>query len=673
MKPDSVHVAIVGTGPYGLEAAAWARARGYRVTVLERQDGIGGDWLRWGNAWSKLQSHRDGYLFSGPVDVPGEAELPAYPSREQMLAYFRAYADAAGITEHIHFGCTVTGRSAVQGGKVAVSWTDRAGNEHSLEATHVFAAPGRVNQRREPRFAGQDAFTGRVAWGSGCDLDGFDFTGKAVVVVGHGSFAVENARHALEAGAASVILLARHDQVVMSRAAGYFVERHVDRRMPATAVLETLRAPYRLVGREGAALDELFFAPSHAMFPTSDFYFLARVSGKLCVVIGEVARLGATAVETVAGASIPADVVIKCVGFAQDKRFDRAMRADLHKGGRCSVFHHSNVTMRMSRTSPFTGGAGGFRHSSPCYAFMASVECLAGSELAARTAALRTRVAERSRTRQSLCQFLGEQQREWAGYCELLGVRTAYPYTLQDMRAWEALLGGSAPAAARAGPSEPAPPQPEKARAREGGGAPAAAAAPSTHDHVPAVGRQPSKAKLMALRSAAMAEEAAAAGASSEADDADIALLNDDAFTLLMSRLEMKDVVAARCTSHAMARKSDAVLHDPEYKARQLRSRGKNVAWRVAAVESGQQAGSDSSAGQRGWMHSLVLAGASSSEAAPVPALARLREPEPQSHPHQGGGRSLVVGGMSALDNAGQNYRPPYQPRTFFGARRRMF
>ena len=69
------------------------------------------------------------------------------------------------------------------------------------------------------------------------------------------------------------------------------------------------------------------------MFPTSDFYFLARASGKLRVVVGEVASLSATAVETAGGASIPADVVIKCVGFAQDKKFDREMKADLQKGG----------------------------------------------------------------------------------------------------------------------------------------------------------------------------------------------------------------------------------------------------------------------------------------------------------------------------------------------------
>ena len=108
----TLHVVVVGAGPYGLEAAAWAKSRGHRVTILERQRGVGGDWLRWGNPWSRLQSHRSGYLFSGPPHtVPGEDTLPAYPSRDQMLRYFEKYAAISGIAPHIQFGCEVTGRT----------------------------------------------------------------------------------------------------------------------------------------------------------------------------------------------------------------------------------------------------------------------------------------------------------------------------------------------------------------------------------------------------------------------------------------------------------------------------------------------------------------------------------------------------------------------------------
>ena len=72
----------------------------------------------------------------------------------------------------------------------------------------------------------------------------------AIYIPGHGSFAIENARHALECGAASVVLLARHDVVVMSRTAGLFVDRNVDKvKMPTTIVLKALWNAHKLIGR----------------------------------------------------------------------------------------------------------------------------------------------------------------------------------------------------------------------------------------------------------------------------------------------------------------------------------------------------------------------------------------------------------------------------------------
>ena len=171
-RSPQLHVVVIGAGPYGLEAAAWAKSRGHRVTVLERQNGLGGDWRLWGNPWSTLQSHKSGYLFAGPpTAVPGEADLPAYPSRDQMLRYFQSYATASGIADHIWYGCTATGRTGVspaggagvsrgRGGGVTaappgtlgtlgVNFIDASGAAQTIEATHVFAAPGRVNRRRE--------------------------------------------------------------------------------------------------------------------------------------------------------------------------------------------------------------------------------------------------------------------------------------------------------------------------------------------------------------------------------------------------------------------------------------------------------------------------------------------------------------------------------------------
>ena len=161
------------------------------------------------------------------------------------------------------------------------------------------------------------------------------------------------------------------------------------------------------------------------------------------MVIGELSRVEENAVETAAGMRIAADVLIKCTGFTQDVAFDKAIDHDIKRGGRVACFHHSNARRTYDSTrsvTRFVGGSGGQRHHAPCLAFFAMVEQSPASELAEHTNALRARVATRSRSRQSWEHFLDEQQREWAQFGELLGVRIDYPYTVRDFEELESLV-----------------------------------------------------------------------------------------------------------------------------------------------------------------------------------------------------------------------------------------
>ena len=65
---------------------------------------------------------------------------------------------------------------------------------------------------------------------------------RDVVIVGTGSFALENARHALESDARSVTVLARHEQLVLSRAVGYVIDRAHSCAIPQSEVLQALAA-----------------------------------------------------------------------------------------------------------------------------------------------------------------------------------------------------------------------------------------------------------------------------------------------------------------------------------------------------------------------------------------------------------------------------------------------
>lgn len=46
-----------------------------------------------------------------------------------------------------------------------------------------------------------------------------------------------------------------------------------------------------------------------------------------------------------------------------------------------------------------------------------------------------------------------EQEQEWSGYCKLFGVQVKYPYTLADLRGWDAALSSPpSPSPASDGP-----------------------------------------------------------------------------------------------------------------------------------------------------------------------------------------------------------------------------
>jgi cation diffusion facilitator CzcD-associated flavoprotein CzcO len=66
-------------------------------------------------------------------------------------------------------------------------------------------------------YDGEDGFGGAVVEGNGGGPDGVDFTGKRVLILGMGAFAVENVRTCLLGGATQVTVLTRRLNLVVSR------------------------------------------------------------------------------------------------------------------------------------------------------------------------------------------------------------------------------------------------------------------------------------------------------------------------------------------------------------------------------------------------------------------------------------------------------------------------
>ena len=248
-------VAVIGAGPCGLPACKTLDEFGIDYECLEARPEIGGIWnVEHGPGGGYRSLHTNtptgGMAFS---DFPFDEASPVYPSAEEMLRYFRAYAERFGLNERIRFGHAVRRARPIEGGGWRVEL--EAGGTREYEALVI--ATGQYNSPRRPHASIPGEFSGE-------HLHVFDYLdpaspvdcrGKRVVVVGLGSSAAELAVDLSDpssrvGSAAQVVLSARSGRWVLPKItdAGPDAARAIH---PATPVPAALRW---LPGESGAWL-----------------------------------------------------------------------------------------------------------------------------------------------------------------------------------------------------------------------------------------------------------------------------------------------------------------------------------------------------------------------------------------------------------------------------------
>ncbi|OEL19290.1 putative indole-3-pyruvate monooxygenase YUCCA1 [Dichanthelium oligosanthes] len=173
---------IVGAGPSGLAAAACLAARGVPATVLEMADSLASTWRH--RTYDRLTLHLPKRFCELPL-LPFPEGYPAYPSKDQFVAYMEDYAAAAGVAPR--FGARVE-EAAFDA--AAGAWAVRLAGGELLLARWLVVATGENAVPRRPEFPGAAQFEGRVT--HTCDYkSGEEFSGRKVLVVGCGNSGME--------------------------------------------------------------------------------------------------------------------------------------------------------------------------------------------------------------------------------------------------------------------------------------------------------------------------------------------------------------------------------------------------------------------------------------------------------------------------------------------------
>ncbi|KAL1985453.1 hypothetical protein VTN96DRAFT_7896 [Rasamsonia emersonii] len=201
-------IAVIGAGLTGISSAAHCVGHGFDVKIFEarsKEKGLGGIWSRV-NSTSALQIHS--LLFRFHPSMKWDSAYPTQNEiREQIVALWKRY----GLQGKTVFNTPVTSVKKTSSEQWIINENEA---EHGLFDA-IIAAVGACGDPAMPYLPGQEKFKGPTLHSS--ELDGKEFKGKKVLIIGGGASAVEALEYAVSCGAGGIDVLSRSDKWIIPR------------------------------------------------------------------------------------------------------------------------------------------------------------------------------------------------------------------------------------------------------------------------------------------------------------------------------------------------------------------------------------------------------------------------------------------------------------------------
>ncbi|MFI6778133.1 flavin-containing monooxygenase [Nocardia sp. NPDC050412] len=215
-------VAIVGAGPAGLSMARMLRHYGVEYDQFERHSDVGGIWDIDNPGTPMYESahfisSRD---LSGFYDFPMPKYFGDYPSRPQILAYTRSFADTFDLRQAISFDTAVV--AATPEGD---HWVLTLADGQQRRYRGVICATGTNWSPRIPTHPG--TFDGEVRHAV-THRRASEFAGKRVLVVGLGNSGADIACDAAQAADAAFISVRRGYHIIPKHVFGVPADKFDD-------------------------------------------------------------------------------------------------------------------------------------------------------------------------------------------------------------------------------------------------------------------------------------------------------------------------------------------------------------------------------------------------------------------------------------------------------------
>ncbi|MFI7500087.1 flavin-containing monooxygenase [Streptomyces sp. NPDC049687] len=319
-----MRLCLIGAGLSGLATAHALKTAGVDFVCLEQASDVGGIWRR-----PQAGERGPGYLslhlntakqLTGYSDYPMPASYPLYPRHSQMAAYLRSFAEWAGVLDRVELGTTVESvRQEADGGWTVVS-RDADGTLSSRGFTQVIVASGHNSEPSMPALPrGAETFTGTIRHSLDY-LDGSEYAGQRVVVVGLGASAVDIAadlsRHAEE----TVLSVRRGLHIVPKQLFGMALDEIADAPWWIGMSLSEQRrfVEQALLVARGRLGDYGLPEPDHPIFAsaiTISDEILSRIRHGAVTPRPAIDSVDGDRVSFTDGTSMRADAIVYCTGY----------------------------------------------------------------------------------------------------------------------------------------------------------------------------------------------------------------------------------------------------------------------------------------------------------------------------------------------------------------------
>jgi len=348
---------IISAGMVGMRMALMCKEeKVWNFCVFDRHQIIGGQsWVINANPQTRVQTelgvyHMD-YAVKGKENVFSTKGMSVWPHRDDVRRHMRAVTEAYELEGNLRLGHDIqsieihdidlpTGQhSYTLNAKVTDEDEDEV-EEEQIKVSSISLFPGTLTRPRRETYKGEEDFGGSVTYGMFTETKYAECKGSDVVIVGMGAFSVENVRTCVENKASKIYQISRRKNLMMPRCISWWINGSL-MPIPAKAVLDGMLHCYQAIGEDPFGGEYYSVQPTSkdgskvlihqkSRFGIGDVYFLARIYGKLELVMGKVKELSKNTVHVDMNdgtvRDLTASMLIKVLGFTADPWVDEFLQ-----------------------------------------------------------------------------------------------------------------------------------------------------------------------------------------------------------------------------------------------------------------------------------------------------------------------------------------------------------